>query len=186
MIRGSASVIIASFFVVLGTACTDVEPTADEPSAEAPLAADPGLAIESCSPEIADLAVTQPDGTKAPCEHEAKSTTTHEVAASYVNVGVGDCTFAVYSPSPSGRNGFAQLGCAYNENLELEVCLQQLVTGGWQTINWTCATTHSLSYYVDEHSGQVPYYTSGRWYRTWAWAYANGATRAVVSGGFQG
>jgi len=107
-------------------------------------------------------------------------------ALSYEQVGVGSCAFAVYSPSGGGRNGFAQLGCPNNENLQLQVCLQQLVTGGWQTIDWTCSTTHSLSYYVDEYSGKVPYYTNGRWYRTWAWAYANGASRAIVSGGFQG
>jgi hypothetical protein len=163
MIRGYSSSIIASFVIVFGTACTDVEPNADEPSADV-------------QPPTAD-----------PSNSQAQTTTAQEaLASSYTQVGLGDCTFAVTSPSPSGRNGFAVLGCPNNENLQLQVCLQQLVTGGWQTINWTCTTTHSLSYYVDEHSGKVPYYTNGRWYRTWAWGYANGASRPIVSSGFQG
>jgi hypothetical protein len=127
-----------------------------------------------------------PEGPSDSDKTESAASQEALAATSVTQVGLGNCTFAVYSPSGSGRDGFAQLGCPNNEDLQLEVCLQQLVTGGWQTINWTCATTHSLSYYVDEYSGKVPYYTSGRWYRTWAWGYANGASRAIVSGGFQG
>jgi len=46
MIRDFCSSLIASFVVVLGTACTDVEPGADEPSADVQSTADPGPAID--------------------------------------------------------------------------------------------------------------------------------------------
>ena len=38
----------------------------------------------------------------------------------------------------------------------------------------------------DHWSRAVPCWTAGRWYRTWAWADANGSASATVSPGMQG
>lgn len=88
------------------------------------------------------------------------------------------------------RNGFGEVACPYYaDTLEVEACLEQLVTGGWETIDWTCADFSSDTdhHFVWTTTYQVPYWTNGRWYRTQVWARVNGgAWGYITSDGIQG
>nr|HEX4317795.1 hypothetical protein [Kofleriaceae bacterium] len=104
---------------------------------------------------------------------------------------VSGCTMYA-SISQGTRNGFGEVSCGNYENtLEVETCVEQLVTGGWQTINWTCFDYSNANtgdhHYVWATSYAVPYWTSGRWYQTQVWARVNGgAWGYLTSEGLKG
>jgi hypothetical protein len=110
------------------------------------------------------------------CSGGAEPQTEEEPSTSSSEALLGNCSFQAFRP---GRNpvypkaGDAWIGCSNIETLELEVCLQQYV-GAWETIGWTCRTFTRVGGDLDIPTANLPYYTAGRWYRTWAWGYANG------------
>jgi hypothetical protein len=100
----------------------------------------------------------------------------------------GSCGLNSCSPGPGGGSGntsYGTINCGNRENLQIEVCMWQLVTGGWEQMNWTCRTASSPSgdpwSNIGVASNAVPYFTNGRWYQTWAWGYANGSQVALWS-----
>jgi hypothetical protein len=103
---------------------------------------------------------------------------TSETAQAITTGGWDGCT--VYAEiSQSDRNGFGEISCGAAKNtLEVETCLEQLVTGGWQTIDFTCRDFTNAGtndhHYLYTASGAVPYWTSGRWYQTQVWVRVNG------------
>jgi hypothetical protein len=109
------------------------------------------------------------------------------------SVGLDGCTLTAdvpghtpgfYAPRAAGGT----IKCpSWRNNIQLQVCMQQLVSGGWQTMHWTCTYTGTVSGLgVSAISYNVSYYTAGRWYRSWAWGDVNGANTAIVSAGCQG
>jgi hypothetical protein len=102
------------------------------------------------------------------------------------------CTVDAVRPNiffPGQLVGGGDTACAYpyNNNVTetLQVCMQQLVAGGWQTMDWTCRTKSS-SHEQTLATGAVAYYTAGRWYRTWSWGYAMGRGVSVFGPGCKG
>jgi hypothetical protein len=109
------------------------------------------------------------------------------------STGIDGCTLAAFTPGTTPGFGAPRaaggvVSCpSWRSSRQLQVCMQQLVTGGWQTLQWTCSYTNSNQGFADtEISASVPYYTAGRWYRSWAWGDVDGANTAVVSAGCQG
>jgi hypothetical protein len=103
-------------------------------------------------------------------------------------LAVGNCQVYAYTPSASGKNGQGLIDCGNNdEQIELQVCLQQNISGTWQTIGFTCHTGGpGWGRFMWVTSNSVPFYTPGRGYRTWAWGYANGHAQTVVSNAING
>jgi hypothetical protein len=116
---------------------------------------------------------------------------TSETSQAITVGGLDGCT--MYAEiSQQDRNGFGEISCGNSENkLEVETCLEQLITGGWQTINWTCEDFTNAGtndhHYLYTASGQVPYWTTNRWYQTQVWARVNGgAWGYLTSEGLKG
>jgi hypothetical protein len=88
--------------------------------------------------------------------------------------GWAGCTVTA-SISQQNRNGFGEISCGDTKaSLEIYVCLNQLVTGGWQTLNWSCTDIHYLNaHYVYAWTAAVPYWTTNRWYNTQVWVNVN-------------
>jgi hypothetical protein len=101
---------------------------------------------------------------------------------------VGGCSFNPETPIGWERSAAVGVGCNTNNHVQVQVCLQQLVTGGWETIDFTCADYDWYGSAVTwaYRSHQVPYWTAGRWYRSWAWIDSGGHTASGASGGFKG
>jgi hypothetical protein len=124
----------------------------------------------------------------------AQSDTSSSTTEADTSASVAPCTLNVWVPGPdvSGPQGMAVANCGWNykggnEQIWVRSCLQQLVTGGWETIAWTCKASWSPAYgtnFVD--SGSVPYLTAGRWYRTFGTMSLNGTTVHAYSLGCQG
>jgi hypothetical protein len=89
---------------------------------------------------------------------------------------------------PPGWHGFGAVSCKSGwDDLEVKACMQQLLTGGWQTMQWTCETGKDKnSDVVSTYTAKVPYLTKGREYRTWVWGDINGHTNTTESPGVRG
>jgi hypothetical protein len=83
--------------------------------------------------------------------------------------------------------GCAEIDCNHSASVEVQACMQQLVTGGWQTMNWTCRTFGPRDQpIIFVATAGVSYYTANRYYRTWAWGSVNGATGTTLSSSCKG
>jgi hypothetical protein len=98
---------------------------------------------------------------------------------------VGNCQLHAYAPN-SSRFSSGKITCPNKESLKIQVCMQQLISGGWSTMQWTCVQASDYGTLVFANTPQIPYYTKGRWYRTWTWGSANGHPATYVSSGIQG
>lgn len=90
--------------------------------------------------------------------------------------------------NPPGWFGFGAVSCksGYDE-LEVQVCMQQLLSSGWETMQWSCGTGKDKnSDVVSAYTNRVSYLTKGREYRTWVWGYVNGKTNTTESPGVKG
>lgn len=98
-------------------------------------------------------------------------------ASQAVTIGTwAGCTVTA-SISQQNRNGFGEISCggAAKASIEVYVCLNQLVTGGWQTLNWTCSDfAENNGHYAYAWTAPVPYWTTNRWYNTQVWVRVNG------------
>jgi hypothetical protein len=83
------------------------------------------------------------------------------------------CT--VTANQPDYYTGVASINCPAHTTYSLQICLQQLVTGGWQNVGGIACTNDgpftngNSSGGVGGTGGSVSYFTSGRWYRTQAY-----------------
>jgi hypothetical protein len=81
------------------------------------------------------------------------------------------CT--VISVSPANGQGEGSVDCPSNTtSRQLQVCLQQLVTGGWENVGGiACSGVGPISGGGGLGSTEpgVSYYTANRWYRTQTW-----------------
>jgi hypothetical protein len=103
------------------------------------------------------------------------------------SVPVGGCTLHAYVPTGdssviSGEGEIDSCSPTY-QNLSLNVCLQQLVTGGWQFINSTCHSDaqNGVAYLGLYSYGIRP--TANRYYRTHTKGTADGTTADYQSSG---
>jgi hypothetical protein len=143
------------------------------------------LSLAACAQEVpgGESEQNQPDGESD--QHLGK--TAEAITGVWSTKGVGGRTIGAVTGDygPNTRFGSAAFwgdGRYYT----LESCLQQLVTGGWETIQWSCSSVNT-SGYAGINTGAVPYWTNGRWYRTAAWVWINGgASGWIVSDGCQG
>ena len=102
----------------------------------------------------------------------------------------GDPLYYTDLGTPPGNQwiGFSYVLCQSGyDNLEIQTCLQQLVTGGWKTISSTCETgRNNNDDNVSSYTGGLSSLVKGRYYRTWAWGYVNGKTSTTESSGVKG
>lgn len=79
-------------------------------------------------------------------------------------------------------------GLTGDAHMNVQTCMWQLVTGGWQQMNWTCDGPASSPQWASLLSASTPRVclTPGRWYNEWTWGYVNGATGTYFSGSLQG
>jgi hypothetical protein len=98
------------------------------------------------------------------------------------------CTLGAYYPYSGGIvRGYAQIyNCNGSHNIQVQTCLQQLVTGGWQNVVGSCATSQEVYSTFISATGKSYYPTCGRYYRSWGWAYVDGGTVTEVSNSYQG
>jgi hypothetical protein len=132
----------------------------------------------------AGCGISTEDPSADPPANEATGTTAQAL------IGLGDCKLHAYEPPQPSLPNTAAMGkidaCNHDiEDLRVQVCMQQYI-GGWQTMQWTCVTTRALGADVFGESATVRYLTRGRWYRSWVWGYANGATAVYTSSAVEG
>jgi hypothetical protein len=97
------------------------------------------------------------------------------------------CTLEAHTPNLLDRDGNADVSCDFDSTFRMETCLQQLVIGGWKTIGFTCTSFSEFGFGgISQTSRQVPFWTRGRWYRTWAWVEVNGSQTTATSGTIKG
>jgi hypothetical protein len=96
------------------------------------------------------------------------------------------CTLTAYYPLSNGFvRSYATMSCSGAEYIQVETCLEQLVTGGWQNVVGSCKTSPEAYGTYISATGQSYYPTCGRYYRTWAWGY-NGETGTTLSSAYKG
>jgi hypothetical protein len=120
---------------------------------------------------------------------------TSEALSSTCNVGLGGPSLLAYSPNywTAKQSSSTIVNGGYvNDLFQTKVCMQQLVSGGWQTMDFTCVTGYVDIYGDHINTNPISYYTNGRWYRTWAWGYNHNPytnqtyTNTCVTNGCQG
>ena len=86
----------------------------------------------------------------------------------------------IFKPyQPGGQAGwisFSELEATYGapawDEGQVQSCMEQLLTGGWQLMNWTCQETTNYGKTFNQiGSNRVPYLTNGRWYRSYGWGW---------------
>lgn len=112
---------------------------------------------------------------------------TMTAASAATRPDISPCTLTAYYPTSNGDvRGAASLSCSGEDTIQVQACLQQLVTGGWQNVVGGCATSPTeFTTYVSATGKSYPP-TCGRWYRTWAWGDNDGETKTVLSDTYQG
>ena len=98
------------------------------------------------------------------------------------------CTTTAYDPVSGGEvRGYATLSCSSAENIQVQACLQQLITGGWVDVVGGCQTSQEVHGTYTSATGKSYYPTCGRYYRTKAVSTINGtAGKPLYGGGYQG
>jgi hypothetical protein len=112
---------------------------------------------------------------------------TMATASAVVHPSINPCTLTAHGPGSGGIvRGYATMSCSGADNIEVEACLQQLVTGGWKNVVGGCQTSQEVHGTSISATGKSYYPTCGRYYRTWAWGYNDGKTGTVLSGSLKG
>ena len=113
---------------------------------------------------------------------------TMPAASASVRPGIYPCTLTANYPRESssvvGASG--SLSCSGEDTIYVTVCLEQLVTGGWQQVVGSCSTSPTVYSTYISTAGKSYVATCGRYYRTRASGYDDGDTGTVVSSGYQG
>lgn len=105
---------------------------------------------------------------------------------------LGPCILRAFTPntaqSPGYNNmsGYGEVQCNTTRSIAINVCLQQLVTGGWQNVYCTGQSVYEHASYIYGSTYSVWYPVNGRWYRTWDRGWADGTTNTYTSSGVQG
>jgi hypothetical protein len=124
----------------------------------------------------------------APADSDGEGTATTDQAVTPLG---SHCLLHAWEPNFDGAMwADGAVECSPAENFTLQVCLQQLVTGGWQTVAgscqvWTTRTVGAQKWMCGDAHGQPPP-VSNRYYRTWIWGDVNGVTNTYVSSGVTG
>lgn len=112
---------------------------------------------------------------------------TTSAASAAVRPSVPACTLTAYYPLSGGNvRGSANISCGTSDNIQVQTCLQQLVTGGWENVVGSCQTSQEVNGTSISATGKSYYPTCGRWYRTWAWGYNDGLTGTALSDTYKG
>jgi hypothetical protein len=112
---------------------------------------------------------------------------TTATASAAVRPDISPCTITAYYPTSGGNvRGYASLSCSGGDDIEVEACLQQLVTGGWEDVVGGCQTSSYVYGTYISATGKSYYPTCGRYYRTWAWGYDDGDTGTALSDSYKG
>lgn len=89
------------------------------------------------------------------------------------------CTVTAWQPDNYAHlrmSGYGSIICTQNvDELQLQECMQNLVTGGWQTtICLPGANSHYTAYGTNYIDGETIFSgcVQNRWYRMWAWGWA--------------
>ena len=101
---------------------------------------------------------------------------------------ISDCTFYATNPITAADDlaAHGEINCSSNHSLQIEVCLQQLITGGWVDVVGSCATS-PVTYGTSQAAGGKGYsQTCNRYYRNWAWVKVDGATSTDLSSSYKG
>lgn len=108
--------------------------------------------------------------------------------AALADTPVDGCHLGAYYPLSNGAvRGYAQIyNCNTSHNLQVETCLQQLVTGGWENVVGGCQTSQQGYGTFISATGKSYYVTCGRWYRSWGWADVDGYTATEYSNSYKG
>lgn len=98
------------------------------------------------------------------------------------------CTTSAYDPVSGGNvRAYATLSCTAAEDIQVQACLQQLITGGWVDVVGGCQTSQEVYGTSISATGKSYYPTCGRYYRTKAVSTINGSTGSPLYGnGYQG
>lgn len=108
-------------------------------------------------------------------------------ASAYVNIDGTNCRLHAYQPMRNTESpGWTVSGLIECNSVwhlfYLEVCMRQLLKGGWKTMQWTCITEDcSETDSCQTRSRTVPYLTKGRWYDVWDWGIVDGRYSAVYA-----
>lgn len=105
-------------------------------------------------------------------------------ASAYNCISPADTGHAMYyvhaGGGPGGGNTYEAWGSmncgagSPNYNLELEVCMGQLLSGGWSIINSSCQVNGPFTGAAASIPSHWVGLTKGRWYAPWIYEYASG------------
>jgi hypothetical protein len=112
---------------------------------------------------------------------------TMTAASASTRPDISKCVLTAYYPTSNGKvRAAASFSCAGEDTIQVQTCLQQLVTGGWENVVGSCATSPTEFTTFVSATGKSYDATCGRWYRTWAWGYNDGDTGTALSDSYQG
>ncbi len=112
-----------------------------------------GCAVDNGTPDSADTSSTEQDAT----------------------LSLLGCTLTATKPNSSG-SGIGDIFCPANYTISGRLCLEQLVTGGWENVggiacqNIGPTSTGNTAADIGGSTGGVSFYTAGRFYRARTWA----------------
>ncbi len=97
--------------------------------------------------------------------------------------GSGPCHVGAnfYGTGGGGYAGAGYNGCPWTQWMQLQTCIQYLVTGGWQNYFCWTSTGQYTSYISHSTMTFYPGNWSNRWWREQTWGYASGSTAIVYS-----
>jgi len=123
-----------------------------------------------------------------PATMPASAATVPATSVSHTVKPSATCTTSAYDPVSGGEvRGYATLSCTSSEDIQVQACLQQLITGGWVDVVGGCQTSQEVYGTYTSATGKSYYPTCGRYYRTKAVATVNGSTGSPLYGnGYQG
>ena len=94
---------------------------------------------------------------------------------------LGNCQLHDYTPYSVGGGSYLAHGaidsCPKNEVLEIEVCMTQLLSNGWNVIGSSCYTEYYPSARGINSTSTPVFLVHGRWYESITWGYANGNSK---------
>lgn len=101
---------------------------------------------------------------------------------------IGNCTYFASNPITAADDLVTegQISCTSNHNLQLQVCLEQLITGGWVDVVGSCHTSPVIYGRSQATNGKAYSQTCNRYYRNQAWVTVDGATASTLSSSYKG
>lgn len=108
-------------------------------------------------------------------------------SAAATSSATSPCVLVAHYPYSGGNvRAYATMSCSGADNIQVQTCLQQLITGGWKNVVGGCQTSQEVHGTQISATGKSYYPTCGRYYRTWAWGYNDGKTGTTLSSSYKG